>query len=162
MRFWIFQNDNILDKKNSTRHTLLKFEFKSVQVFLLQIEYAWVSQEQVTAKSDAFWTDSDKRLPTAKYDLKIEHNIMDPFILKAQDTFNIEFEITNTNPVTHLEFDISEMLGDADALSFGFPSVEFGEAYRHDHVEGSPGLIPGKLIHIDPIISSSGGFQISK
>ena len=133
-----------------------------LQVFLLQIEYAWVSQEEVTAKSDAFWTDSDKRLPTAKYDLKIEHNIMDPFILKAQDTFNIEFEITNTNPVTHLEFDISEMLGDADALSFGFPSVEFGEAYRHDHVEGSPGLIPGKLIHIDPIISSSGGFQISK
>ena len=73
----------------------------------VQIEYAWVSQEEVTAKSSGFWDDSYKKEPTAKYDLKIEHNIPDSFVLKAQETFNIVFEITNTNPVTHLEFDIS-------------------------------------------------------
>ena len=124
----------------------------------VQIEYAWVSQEEVTAKSSGFWDDSYKKEPTAKYDLKIEHNIPDSFVLKAQETFNIVFEITNTNPVTHLEFDISEMLGDADALSFGLPSVVFGEAYRHDDIEETP-YSEGKLIHLDPIVSSSGEFQ---
>ena len=126
---------------------------------MVQIEYAWVSQEEVTAKSSGFWSDSYKKEPTGKYDLKIEHNIPDSFVLKAQETFNIVFEITNTNPVTHLEFDISEMLGDVDALSFGLPSVVFGEAYRHDGIEESP-YSEGKLIHLDPIVSSSGEFQI--
>ena len=114
----------------------------------------------MTAKSSGFWDDSDKTEPTAKYDLKIEHNIPDSFVLKAQETFNVVFEITNTNPVTHLEFDISEMLGDVDALSFGIPSVVFGEAYRHDNIEETP-YSEGKLIHLDPIISSSGVFHMT-
>ena len=113
----------------------------------------------MTAKSSGFWEDNDKEDPTAKYDLKIEHNIPDPFVLKAQETFNVVFEITNTNPVTHLEFDISEMLGDADALSFGVPAVVFGEAYRHDDIEETP-YAEAKLIQLDLIISSSGEFQI--
>ena len=79
---------------------------------------------------------------------------------KAQETFNVVLEITNTNPVTHLEFDISEMLGDADALSFGIPSVVFGEAYRHDDIEETQ-YSDGKLIHLDPIISSSGEFHMT-
>lgn len=109
----------------------------------------------MSAKSSGFWDDTYKEDPAAKYDLKLEHNIPNPFTLKAQETFNIVLEIMNTNPATHLEFDISEMLGDADALSFGIPSVVFGEAYRHDEIKESP-YSEGKLILIDPIISSSG------
>ena len=63
--------------------------------------------------------------------------------------------IVNTNPVTNLEFDIAEMMGFADSLSFGLPSVSFGSAYNHDEISDTE-MYKGKLIHIDPTVSSSG------
>ena len=57
--------------------------------------------------------------------------------------------------MTNLEFDISELLGDIDAFSFGKPAVSFGEAYQHDNPEDE-GENEGKLIHLEPIVSNSG------
>jgi hypothetical protein len=116
-----------------------------------------VAQEEVTSKS-GFWTDNARYYPTAKYDLKITHNIPDNAVLKVQDTINVEIKIINTNPVTNLEFDISEILGDLDAISFGKPSVVFGDAYRHDETLDS-GEQEGKLVHLEPVRSSSGLMQ---
>ena len=93
-----------------------------------------------------------------QYDLKMTHNIPDPWSMQVDESFILEFSITNTNPVTSLEFDIGEMLGHADALTFGKPAVSFGEAYRHDD-PGDTAEIEGKLIHLDPLPSNTGTFS---
>ena len=93
--------------------------------------------------------------PIKKYDLKMTHNIPDPWTMQVDESFIIEFVITNTNPVTNLEFDIGEMLGHGDAVTFGRPAVSFGEAYRHDDPVDT-GEFEGKLIHLDPVFSNTG------
>jgi hypothetical protein len=115
-----------------------------------------VSQEQVVAKSGLWDDDTKKEVPTAKYDLKISHNLVDPWTMAVQDTFNLEVNITNTNPVTNLEFDIGEMLGHLDALSFGVPSVSFGSAYDRDNTKNTLEDAEGKVNNLDAIVSSSG------
>ena len=90
-----------------------------------------------------------------KYDLKMTHNIPDPWTMQVDESFILEFVITNTNPVTNLEFDIGEMLGHADAVTFGKPAVSFGEAYRHDDPVDTAEF-EGKLIHLDPVVSNTG------
>ena len=70
-------------------------------------------------------------------------------------TFNLEIKIVNTNPVTNLEFDISEILGHQDCLSFGKPGVTFGKAYVHDDPYDTQ-VNKGKLIHLEPFLSNSG------
>ena len=92
-----------------------------------------------------------------QYDLKMTHNIPDPWSMQVGESFIVELTITNTNPVTSLEFDIGEMLGHADALTFGKPAVSFGEAYRHDDPVDTPEF-EGKLIHLDPLPSNTGAF----
>ena len=110
-----------------------------------QIEYAWVSQEEITSSVTA----SD----TTSYDLLLTTNIPDSFWVKSESTRGLEFTITNTNPMTNLEFDISEMLGHVDAFHFGKPIVKFGAAYQFSDTEPSPN---GRLIHLPGIPSSSG------
>ena len=90
-----------------------------------------------------------------QYDLKMTHNVPDPWSMQVGESFILELSITNTNPVTSLEFDIGEMLGHADALTFGKPAVSFGEAYRHDDPVDTPEF-EGKLIHLDPLPSNTG------
>ena len=96
-----------------------------------------------------------------QYDLKMTHNIPDPWSMQVGESFILEFTITNTNPVTNLEFDIGEMLGHADALTFGKPAVSFGEAYRHDDPVDTPEF-EGKLIHLDPLPSNTGTHMLSQ
>ena len=124
--------------------------FWNLRSILHQIEYAWVSQETLIAATDL------KAAPM-QYDLKMSHNIPDPWSMQVGESFILEFTITNTNPVTSLEFDIGEMLGHADALTFGKPAVSFGEAYRHDDPVDTPEF-EGKLIHLDPLPSNTGTF----
>ena len=81
--------------------------------------------------------------------------------MQVGESFILEFTITNTNPVTNLEFDIGEMLGHADALTFGKPAVSFGEAYRHDDPVDTPEF-EGKLIHLDPLPSNTGTHMLSQ
>ena len=63
-----------------------------------------------------------------------------------EETFGLEITITSTAPVTNLEFDISEVAGQEDALHLGRPAVQWGAAFRHSHTassrpaEGSPVL----------------------
>ena len=116
---------------------------------IFQIEYAWVSQEMLVAASDL------EVAPIKKYDLKMTHNIPDPWTMQVDESFIIEFVITNTNPVTNLEFDIGEMLGHGDAVTFGKPAVSFGAAYRHDDPVDTAEF-EGKLIHLDPVVSNTG------
>ena len=96
-----------------------------------------------------------------KYDLKMTHNIPDPWTMQVDESFILEFVITNTNPVTNLEFDIGEMLGHADAVTFGKPAVSFGEAYRHDDPVDTAEF-EGKLIHLDPVVSNTGVYYIAQ
>ena len=118
-----------------------------------QIEYAWVSQETLIAASDL-------ESAPMQYDLKMTHNIPDPWSMQVGESFVLEFTITNTNPVTSLEFDIGEMLGHPDSLTFGRPAVSFGNAYRHDDpIETAE--VEGKLIHLDPLPSSTGSSSVS-
>ena len=118
-----------------------------------QIEYAWVSQETLIAASDL-------ESAPMQYDLKMTHNIPDPWSMQVGESFVLEFTITNTNPVTSLEFDIGEMLGHPDSLTFGRPAVSFGNAYRHDDpIETAED--EGKLIHLDPLPSSTGSSSVS-
>ena len=118
-----------------------------------QIEYAWVSQETLIAASDL-------ESAPMQYDLKMTHNIPDPWSMQVGESFVLEFTITNTNPVTSLEFDIGEMLGHPDSLTFGRPAVSFGNAYRHDDpIETAED--EGKLIHLDPLPSSTGTSSVS-
>ena len=95
------------------------------------------------------------------YDLKMTHNIPDPWSMQVGESFILEFIITNTNPVTSLEFDIGEMLGHPDALTFGKPAVSFGEAYRHDDPIDTAEF-EGKLIHLDPLPSNTGTHTLSQ
>ena len=89
------------------------------------------------------------------YDLKITHNFPSNWEMKQHSTFNLVIKIVNTNPVTNLEFDISEILGNQDMLSFGKPGVTFGNAYVHDDPDDTQEN-KGKLIHLDPFLSNSG------
>ena len=98
-------------------------------------------------------TDSLKDQPTKMYDLKIEHNLVNG--LKQRKTFILEINITNTNPVTNLDFDISEMQGHHDAFHFGKPAVLFGAAYINDDPLETENY-EGKLMHLEPVLTSSG------
>ena len=109
-----------------------------------QIEYAWVSQEEITS--------STKAADPTSYDLLITTNIdqtNNVMWMKSESTFGLELNITNTNPMTNLEFDISESKGHVDAFHFGKPVVEFGEAYQFSDPEN-------RLIHLQEIWSDSG------
>jgi hypothetical protein len=67
----------------------------------------------------------------------------------SEQTFGLVLNITNTNPMTNLEFDISEILGHDDAIHFGKPDVKFGPAYQFSDPNG-------RLVHLPEIRSSSG------
>ena len=109
-----------------------------------------MSQETITSKVDVYSTTSWQ-----KYDLKITHNFPSNWQMSEYTTFNLEIKIVNTNPVTNLEFDISEILGHQDVLSFGKPGVTFGNAYAHDDPYDTQEN-KGKLIHLEPFLSNSG------
>ena len=103
-----------------------------------------MSQEEITSASTA--------AETTAYDLLMTSNIPDKPAIKEmlrQETFGLVFNITNTNPMTNLEFDISEILGDEDAFNFGKPHVKFGPAYQFSDPNG-------RLVHLPEIRSSSG------
>jgi hypothetical protein len=103
-----------------------------------------VSQEEITSASTA--------ADTTAYDLLMTSNIPDTPAIKemlGDETFGLVFNITNTNPMTNLEFDISEILGDEDAFNFGKPHVKFGTAYQFSDPIS-------RLVHLPEIQSSSG------
>jgi hypothetical protein len=126
------------------------------------MEFAWVSQEEVITKSGFWESGPTEDVPTGKYDLKISHNLPSPWSMAVHDTFNLVVNITNTNPVTNLEFDIEEMLGHVDAISFGMPHVAFGSAYQYDITKNAANNSQGKLNHLDTSLSGSGEFGQSK
>ena len=53
----------------------------------------------------------------------IDAVVSDPLKLKPSETFYFEAYIISTNPVTNLEFEIGEILGEPDSLHFGRPTV---------------------------------------
>ena len=69
--------------------------------------------------------------------------------VKSQETVAFVFNITNTNPMTNLEFEISDVGGDVDAFHFGIPVVKFGAAYKFSDPEK-------RIIHMAERVSSSG------
>ena len=85
-----------------------------------------------------------KKLP------KVAHNLPDPWHLAVHDTFHLVLNITNTYPVTNLEFDVGEVLGEGEVVALGRPVVEVGAAYRH-HGEGEP-----TVLHLHPGYSHPG------
>ena len=74
------------------------------------------------------------------------HNLPDPWHLAVHDTFHLVLTITNTYPVTNLEFDVGEMLGEGEVVALGRPVVEVGAAYRH-HGLGEGGAT---VLHLHP------------
>ena len=72
-------------------------------------------------------------METTNYDLLMVSNIAESpevMVMKCQETIALEFNITNTNPMTNIEFEISESFGQPDSLHFGVPMVNFGSAYQ--------------------------------
>ena len=109
-----------------------------------------MSQEEIVASQTA--TD------ITSYDLLVKTNIPESadFEMELLKTFGLEVTITNTNPMTNLEFDISEIAGniaDIDALDFGKPDVKFGSAYQFSDTDPTP---TGRLVHLPEIRSDSG------
>ena len=92
------------------------------------------------------------------YDLIMTTNIdnTNPLTMKAGETFFFVATIISTNPATNLEFEISELLGDDESLSFGRPHVTFGSAFRFSKAWPDPAEHDGRLLHLDEKLSNSG------
>ena len=68
---------------------------------------------------------------------RVEIDAINPLELKPSQTHFFVATITSTNPVTNIEFEISEVFGHEDAIHFGFPTVEFGDAFRFSNASSS-------------------------
>ena len=117
-----------------------------------EVEYAWVGQETIRAAPEAQNTNS--------YDLTMTTNIdaISPLELKPTETHFLVATITSTNPVTNIEFEISEIFGHEDAIHFGFPQLEFGAGFRFSNSwsADSETQEEGRLHHMPEIVSNSG------
>lgn len=116
----------------------------------MQPEYAWISQETVVSSASV--------TALTSYDLLMTTNIdnTNPLTMMAGETKLFEAYIISTNPATNLEFEISELLGDDESLSFGRPSVKFGSAFRFSKAWPDPEEYDGRLLHLDQKLSNSG------
>ena len=86
------------------------------------------------------------------YDLLLSTNIPDSpemMVIKSDQTIGLVFNITSTNPMTNMEFEISEIEGHVDAFHFGTPVVHFGAAYEFSNPQE-------RILHMSVKESSTG------
>ena len=119
-----------------------------------EVEYAWVGQETIRSANEA--------QNTVAYDLIMTTNIdaINPLELKPSQTHFFVATITTTNPVTNIEFEISEVFGHLDAIHFGYPTVEFGDAFRFSNSWSTESETSNGRLHHMPVIASNSGVII--